>query len=26
LKLDTKNAVIKVDPGYYVATFNITGK
>ena len=26
LKLDTENAVIKVDPGYYVATFNITGK
>jgi aminopeptidase N len=26
LKLDTENAVIKVDPGYYVATLNITGK
>ena len=26
LKLDTENAIIKVDPGYYVATLNITGK
>jgi aminopeptidase N len=26
LKIDVENAVIKVDPGYYVATFNITGK
>ena len=26
LKLDSENAVIKVDPGYYVATLNITGK
>jgi aminopeptidase N len=26
LKLDIENAVIKVDPGYYVATLNITGK
>ncbi len=26
LKLDTENAVIKVDPEYYVATLNITGK
>jgi aminopeptidase N len=26
LKLDAENAVIKVDPGYYVATLNITGK
>ena len=26
IKLDIENAVIKVDPGYYVATFNITGK
>jgi hypothetical protein len=26
LKLDTENAVIRVDPGYYVATFNNTGK
>jgi hypothetical protein len=26
LKLETENAIIKVDPGYYVATLNITGK
>jgi aminopeptidase N len=26
LKLDTENAVIKVDPEYYVATLNINGK
>ena len=26
LKLDIENAVIKVDPGYYVATLNMTGK
>jgi aminopeptidase N len=26
LKLDIENAVIKVDPGYYVATLNIIGK
>jgi aminopeptidase N len=26
LKLDIENAVIKVDPGYYIATLNITGK
>lgn len=26
LKLDIENAVIKIDPGYYVATLNITGK
>jgi hypothetical protein len=26
LKLDTENAIIKVDPEYYVATLNITGK
>jgi aminopeptidase N len=26
LKLDIDNADIKTDPGYYVATFNITGK
>jgi aminopeptidase N len=26
IKLDMENAVIKVDPGYYVATFNITAK
>jgi aminopeptidase N len=26
IKLDIENAVIKVDPGYYVATFNLTGK
>jgi aminopeptidase N len=26
VKLDIENAVIKVDPGYYVATLNITGK
>jgi hypothetical protein len=26
LNLDIENAVIKVDPGYYVATLNITGK
>jgi hypothetical protein len=26
LKLDDENSVIKVDPGYYVATLNITGK
>ena len=26
LKLDFDNAVIKVDPGYYVATLNMTGK
>jgi aminopeptidase N len=26
LKLDTENAIIKVDPGYYVATLNTTGK
>ena len=26
LKLDDENSVIKVDPGFYVATFNITGK
>ena len=26
IKLDIENAVIKVDPGYYVATLNITGK
>jgi hypothetical protein len=26
LKLDSENAVIKVDPGYYAATLNITGK
>ncbi len=26
IKLDTENADIKVDPGYYVATLNMTGK
>ena len=26
IKLDIENAVIKVDPGYYIATLNITGK
>jgi hypothetical protein len=26
IKLDLENAIIKVDPGYYVATLNITGK
>jgi Aminopeptidase N len=26
LKLDVENAVIKVDPGYYIATLNMTGK
>jgi aminopeptidase N len=26
LKLDIENAVIKVDPGYYVGTLNMTGK
>jgi aminopeptidase N len=26
IKLETENAVIKVDPGFYVATLNITGK
>ena len=26
IKVDTDNAVIKVDPGYYVATLNMTGK
>jgi aminopeptidase N len=26
IKLDTNKAVIKVDPGYYVGTLNITGK
>ena len=26
IKLDVDNPVIKVDPGYYVATINITGK
>jgi len=26
IKLDINNAVIKVDPGYYVATLNMTGK
>jgi aminopeptidase N len=26
LKLDVDNAVIRVDPGYYVATLNMTGK
>jgi aminopeptidase N len=26
MKLDAENAVIKADPGYYVATLNITGK
>jgi aminopeptidase N len=26
LKLDIENAVIKVDPGYYIATKNMTGK
>ena len=26
IKLDIENAVIKVDPGYYVATLNLTGK
>ena len=26
IKLDTKDAEIKVDPGYYVGTLNITGK
>ncbi len=26
IKLDIENAVIKVDPGYYVATLNTTGK
>ena len=26
IKLDSENAIIKVDPGYYVATLNITGK
>jgi aminopeptidase N len=25
IKLDSENAVIKVDPGYYVATLNLTG-
>jgi hypothetical protein len=25
-KLDIENAVISVDPGYYVATMNLTGK
>lgn len=26
IKLDLENAVIKIDPGYYIATLNITGK
>jgi aminopeptidase N len=26
VKLDAENAVIKVDPGYYAASLNITGK
>lgn len=26
IKLDSENATIKVDPGYYVATLNVTGK
>ncbi|HKK42946.1 MAG TPA: M1 family metallopeptidase [Bacteroidales bacterium] len=26
VKLDTEGATIKVDPGYYVAAFNVTGK
>ncbi len=26
IKVDIDNAIIKVDPGYYVATLNITGK
>jgi aminopeptidase N len=26
IKIDTDNAVIKVDPGYYVASLNMTGK
>jgi len=26
IKLDLENAIIKVDPGYYIATLNITGK
>jgi aminopeptidase N len=26
IKLDIENAIIKVDPGYYIATLNITGK
>jgi len=26
LKLDIENAVVKVDPGYYMATINLTGK
>jgi len=26
IKIDTDSAVIKVDPGYYVATLNMTGK
>jgi hypothetical protein len=26
IKLDIENAVIKVDPGFYVATLNMTGK
>ncbi len=26
IKLDTENAEIKADPGYYVATLNLTGK
>jgi aminopeptidase N len=26
IKIDTENAVIMVDPGYYVATLNLTGK
>jgi hypothetical protein len=26
VKLDTENALIKVDPGYYAASLNLTGK
>jgi len=26
LKIDVENAVIKVDPNYYVGTLNISGK
>jgi aminopeptidase N len=26
IQLDTENAIIKVDPGYYVANLNLTGK